>query len=398
VLAERRDQRESIYTNDVRELSPTAYAERSARDHRANWHRRAEPVDVEASCASWAADWRGSRLRRNAHASSRWTNTDQSRHPLDGHNIMPRGAFSADDSGNAEAVRYSMLRQQAAKEGHGVYHSPADFIAPLHALEAHGDRTAAEKALRTALEKESVRMDYDRALAGTRFRRNWDDEGLWKKHHDAVFRDPHHPMHDAAHLSQRQFMFGTRFGQVDGGGYMDGDFSYLPTHLAFMDLDTNKDGKIDREEWIAKYGNDDEFDSFDLDGDGFIDVHEFKHVREWGKDAHQSKHYARKWGAALQPAGPAPMLHDADPLETLGNAAHAHRNDEYHHEEWRPSVTQRNYLQMLKDQEPKAEDAEKVKQPQVKLEPAPVQDPNVLVEHVDSQVIRVSSINSAAPR
>jgi len=48
------------------------------------------------------------------------------------------------------------------------------------------------------------------------------------------------------------------------------------TDEAFGKIDTNADGKIDRAEWISKYGNDNEFDSFDLDGNGLIDLHEFK--------------------------------------------------------------------------------------------------------------------------
>jgi len=40
--------------------------------------------------------------------------------------------------------------------------------------------------------------------------------------------------------------------------------------------DTNSDGKIDRDEWIARYGSDKGFDAYDLDGDGVIDADEFQ--------------------------------------------------------------------------------------------------------------------------
>ena len=41
-------------------------------------------------------------------------------------------------------------------------------------------------------------------------------------------------------------------------------------------MDQNKDGKISREEWIARYGSDEGFDEYDLDGDGFVDPDEFR--------------------------------------------------------------------------------------------------------------------------
>ena len=52
---------------------------------------------------------------------------------------------------------------------------------------------------------------------------------------------------------------------------------------AFNDMDKNQDGKIDREEWVAKYGNDEQFNLFDLDENGCIDMDEFKHGRDWAK-------------------------------------------------------------------------------------------------------------------
>ena len=36
-------------------------------------------------------------------------------------------------------------------------------------------------------------------------------------------------------------------------------------------MPANNDGKISREEWIARYGSDAGFDEYDLDGDGIID-------------------------------------------------------------------------------------------------------------------------------
>ena len=41
--------------------------------------------------------------------------------------------------------------------------------------------------------------------------------------------------------------------------------------IDFAMTDTNNDGKISREEWIARYGSDKGFDEYDLNGDGIID-------------------------------------------------------------------------------------------------------------------------------
>ena len=41
--------------------------------------------------------------------------------------------------------------------------------------------------------------------------------------------------------------------------------------IEFTRLDRDQDGKVSREEWIAKYGSDEGFDAYDLDGDGIID-------------------------------------------------------------------------------------------------------------------------------
>lgn len=43
----------------------------------------------------------------------------------------------------------------------------------------------------------------------------------------------------------------------------------------FKSMDLDGDGKISREEWIARYGSDLGFDMYDLDGDGVIDADEF---------------------------------------------------------------------------------------------------------------------------
>merc|ERR1711990_969615 len=43
----------------------------------------------------------------------------------------------------------------------------------------------------------------------------------------------------------------------------------------FNSADANKDGKLSRAEWIARFGSDDHFDEYDLDHDGFVDADEF---------------------------------------------------------------------------------------------------------------------------
>ena len=49
----------------------------------------------------------------------------------------------------------------------------------------------------------------------------------------------------------------------------------MTIYTYWQELDADGDGKITREEWIAKYGNDDGFDQYDLDGDGIIDGESF---------------------------------------------------------------------------------------------------------------------------
>jgi len=44
-------------------------------------------------------------------------------------------------------------------------------------------------------------------------------------------------------------------------------------------MDTNADGKISRDEWIAKYGSDEGFNEYDLNGDGIIDADEWRLVK-----------------------------------------------------------------------------------------------------------------------
>merc|ERR1711865_751348 len=55
-------------------------------------------------------------------------------------------------------------------------------------------------------------------------------------------------------------------------GYQDG----MQTREKLAELDADGDGKISREEWIARYGSDAGFDQYDLDGDGIIDANEFR--------------------------------------------------------------------------------------------------------------------------
>ena len=43
----------------------------------------------------------------------------------------------------------------------------------------------------------------------------------------------------------------------------------------FDKIDSNQDGELTREEWIAKYGNDSQFNLFDTNKDGIVDAEEF---------------------------------------------------------------------------------------------------------------------------
>merc|ERR1711865_1052330 len=64
---------------------------------------------------------------------------------------------------------------------------------------------------------------------------------------------------------------------LNGDGIVDAD-EFRVSELACMQLqqgDTNRDGKFDRAEWIKKFGNDDDFDDYDLNGDGSVDAYEF---------------------------------------------------------------------------------------------------------------------------
>ena len=48
--------------------------------------------------------------------------------------------------------------------------------------------------------------------------------------------------------------------------------------IRFSTIDTNNDNKISRDEWIAKYGSEEGFDEYDLNGDGIIDPDEYRIV------------------------------------------------------------------------------------------------------------------------
>lgn len=64
---------------------------------------------------------------------------------------------------------------------------------------------------------------------------------------------------------------------TNGEEFIDAD-QYMATQMIkarYRMLDTNHDGKISREEWMAKYGTDKGFNAYDLNGDGLIDPEEF---------------------------------------------------------------------------------------------------------------------------
>ena len=51
----------------------------------------------------------------------------------------------------------------------------------------------------------------------------------------------------------------------------------MPPDIKFQTLDRNHDGKLSREEWMAKFGDEyaQLFDTYDKDGDGSISAEEF---------------------------------------------------------------------------------------------------------------------------
>eukprot|EP00658_Telonema_sp_P-2_P027377 TRINITY_DN2114_c0_g1_i1.p1 TRINITY_DN2114_c0_g1~~TRINITY_DN2114_c0_g1_i1.p1 ORF type:complete len:228 (-),score=52.09 TRINITY_DN2114_c0_g1_i1:134-817(-) len=76
----------------------------------------------------------------------------------------------------------------------------------------------------------------------------------------------------------------SRFSAYDlnGDGIVDPDewMAGQAAEREFNHMDTNHDGKIDRDEWLARYGTMEGFDQYDLDGDGIIDPDEFIKVKE----------------------------------------------------------------------------------------------------------------------
>ena len=65
---------------------------------------------------------------------------------------------------------------------------------------------------------------------------------------------------------------------LDGDGIIDADEfrQSMVAELSFNTGDINQDGKLSRVEWIGKYGNDTDFDKYDMDGDGIVDADEFR--------------------------------------------------------------------------------------------------------------------------
>ena len=55
----------------------------------------------------------------------------------------------------------------------------------------------------------------------------------------------------------------------------------------FENIDTNKDRKLSRTEWIARFGNDDDFDDYDMDHDGFVEHEEFRTGKRRARTSHE---------------------------------------------------------------------------------------------------------------
>jgi len=142
-----------------------------------------------------------------------------------------------------------------------------------------------------------------------------------------------------------------RFGSMEGfdkyasdGGVMDAD-AWMTAQMVkakYRMLDTNHDGKISREEWIARYGNDTGFLAYDLNGDGVIDADEFLAAqpvtssrRRWdGLERGSGKFYVPGWdGLPVQTLVP-PEVHGPDHRSAprhpaaAANLAHAMENYE----------------------------------------------------------------------
>jgi len=100
---------------------------------------------------------------------------------------------------------------------------------------------------------------------------------------------------------------------------------------AFNDMDKNQDGKINREEWVAKYGNDEQFNLFDLDENGCIDMHEFKQGPGWAKSQTADSELPSQHVEAMKPSSVGYSVSDImqGPFEGAGEAVVVTEADGY---------------------------------------------------------------------